>query len=54
MYNAHRGLAGPAPTSRLQELLDQIRAEFESQGGRNNEYEHQSMYLTLNEPKCRN
>ena len=43
MYNAHRGIAGaPAPpNSRLVELLEQVRAEFEAQGGRANEYEHQ-------------
>lgn len=41
MYNAHRGMPGPAPTSRLQDLLEQIRAEFDAQGGRNNDYEHQ-------------
>ncbi|KAF4555422.1 Transcriptional repressor rco-1-like protein [Elsinoe fawcettii] len=42
MYNAHRGMPGPAPpNSRLQELLEQIRTEFDAQGGRTNEYEHQ-------------
>lgn len=43
MYNAHRGIAGaPAPpNNRLVELLEQVRAEFEAQGGRANEYEHQ-------------
>jgi hypothetical protein len=43
MYNAHRGIAGaPAPpNNRLAELLEQVRAEFEAQGGRANEYEHQ-------------
>jgi hypothetical protein len=43
MYNAHRGIAGaPAPpNARLVELLEQVRAEFEAQGGRANEYEHQ-------------
>jgi len=44
MYNAHRGLPpGPAPppNNRLAELLEQVRAEFEVQGGRTNEYEHQ-------------
>ncbi|TKX25480.1 transcriptional repressor [Elsinoe australis] len=42
MYNAHRGMPGPPPpNSRLQELLEQLRAEFEAQGGRASEYEHQ-------------
>lgn len=40
MYNAHRGMPptapGPAPNSRLLELLDQVRAEFDSQGLRFN------------------
>ena len=42
MYNAHRGMApGPQPGSRLAELLDQVRAEFDQQAGRSNEHEHQ-------------
>ncbi|KAJ9628547.1 general transcription repressor [Taxawa tesnikishii (nom. ined.)] len=45
MYNAHRGIP-PAPVqqqgnNRLAELLDQVRAEFEQQGVRSTEYEHQ-------------
>lgn len=40
MYNAHRGMPpaapGPAPNARLIELLDQVRAEFDSQGLRYN------------------
>jgi len=44
MYNPHRGL-GPAPgNSRLNELLDGIRAEFESQARASGEYEHSSKY----------
>lgn len=40
MYNPHRGL-GPAPsTARLNELLEGIRAEFESQARASGEYEH--------------
>jgi hypothetical protein len=45
MYNSHRGMV-PAP-SRLNELLDQVRAEFESQQARNGEYEHKSTPLFL-------
>ena len=43
MYNAHRGMppGPPPPNSRLAELLEQVRVEFEAQGGRANEYEHQ-------------
>jgi len=42
MYNPHRGL-GPAPgNSRLNELLEGIRAEFESQARASGEYEHSS------------
>ncbi|QIW98783.1 hypothetical protein AMS68_004301 [Peltaster fructicola] len=43
MYNSHRGM-GPGPQhggSRLAELLDQVRNEFETQAGRSNEHEHQ-------------
>ncbi|KAI9826809.1 MAG: general transcription repressor [Thelocarpon impressellum] len=40
MYNSHRGMV-PAPNSRLTELLDQVRAEFDNQAGRTGEYEHQ-------------
>jgi general transcriptional corepressor TUP1 len=42
MYNSHRGM-GPAPgTARLNELLDGIRAEFETQARASGEYEHSS------------
>ena len=40
MYNAHRGMV-PAPSNRLSELLDQVRAEFENQAGRSSDYEVQ-------------
>ena len=42
MYNAHRGMV-PAPNSRLTELLDQLRQEFENQSRNTGEFEHQSM-----------
>jgi hypothetical protein len=46
MYNSHRGM-GPAPgNARLNELLDQIRAEFETQARASGEYEHSSKYCT--------
>ncbi|KAF8248884.1 WD40 repeat-like protein [Wilcoxina mikolae CBS 423.85] len=38
MYNSHRGMV-PAP-SRVNELLDQLRSEYEAQQARNGEYEH--------------
>jgi len=47
MYNPHRGL-GPAPTTaaaRLNELLEGIRAEFDSQARASGEYEHSSTYI---------
>lgn len=43
MYNAHRGMV-PTPNNRLTELLDQVRAEFESQQSRNGEYEQNSTF----------
>ena len=39
MYNYHRGM-GPAPGNPLNELLDCIRAAFESQARASGEYEH--------------
>nr|POE65070.1 transcriptional repressor rco-1 [Quercus suber] len=42
MYNAHRGMAqAPHPANRLQELLDQVRAEFDQQVNRAGETEAQ-------------
>lgn len=45
MYNAHRAMGpGPGPqqpVDRLNELLQQVRAEFEQQAGRSTEHEHQ-------------
>jgi len=58
MYNSHRGM-GPAPgNARLNELLDGIRAEFETQARASGEYEHSSelswssspIHISL--PKC--
>lgn len=43
MYNAHRGMV-PAPNSRLSELLDQLRQEFETQSRSTGEFEHQCVY----------
>lgn len=42
MYNAHRGMV-PAPNTRLTELLDQLRQEFDSQTRSTGEFEHQRM-----------
>lgn len=55
MYNAHRGIpppgpTGPPPSSRLAELLDQVRQEFDVQGGRTSDYEHQREYSTSDFP----
>lgn len=45
MYPGHRGMGGAPPAnaggSRLNELLDQIRAEFDSQLRQTQEYDHQ-------------
>lgn len=42
MYHAHRGIGpGPNQNTRLAELLEQVRAEFEAQGARTIEYEQQ-------------
>ncbi|MCJ1472828.1 general transcription repressor [Lambiella insularis] len=41
MYNAHRGMVA-APSSRLTELLDQVRVEFDNQQNRTAEYDQQS------------
>ncbi|KXL45914.1 hypothetical protein M433DRAFT_145235 [Acidomyces richmondensis BFW] len=45
MYPTHRGIPGaapgPQPGSRLAELLEQVRQEFEAQAGRSNDHEHQ-------------
>lgn len=43
MYNAHRGMV-PAPNSRLNELLEQLRQEFENQSRSTGEFEHQRTY----------
>lgn len=45
MYNTHRGI-GPTPNNRLSELLEQVRAEFDSQQNRTGEYEANSMFST--------
>ncbi|KAI9890960.1 MAG: general transcription repressor [Vezdaea aestivalis] len=41
MYNAHRGMVPTPPNTRLTELLDSVRQEFEAASGRSNDYEHQ-------------
>lgn len=44
-----RGIGPPAgaPSQRLNELLDQIRAEFETESQRSVDYEGQSKYITV-------
>lgn len=45
MYNAHRGLGGPpAGSSRLNDLLESVRQEFETQSRASSEYEASSKY----------
>ena len=43
MFNAHRGMVS-APNSRLTELLDQVRQEFDNQQNRTGDYEQQSRF----------
>lgn len=45
MYNTHRGMVS-APNSRLSELLDQLRQEFENQSRSTGEFEHQCAFLS--------
>ncbi|CRG88735.1 Transcriptional repressor rco-1 [Talaromyces islandicus] len=40
MYSTHRGMV-PAPNSRLSELLEQLRQEFDNQSRSTGEFEHQ-------------
>ena len=40
-------MAPPAPTQRFTDLLDQVRAEYDSQAGRAHEYESQSKFNAL-------
>jgi hypothetical protein len=42
MYNSHRGMPPGPGNNRLNELLDGIRAEFETQARASTEYEHSS------------
>lgn len=51
MYNAHRGMVPGAQPNRLQELLDQIRQEFENEAGRAGEMERQREFAPA--PFCR-
>lgn len=44
MYNAHRGLP-PSNSSRVLDLLDQVRQEFETTSRSSGEIEHQSTPL---------
>lgn len=45
---------GPAPGNpRLNELLDQVRAEFETQARASGEYEHSSKFLSKNRARAR-
>jgi hypothetical protein len=51
MYNAHRGMV-PAPNSRLSELLEQLRQEFDNQSRSTGEFEHQRSYLLFTASIC--
>lgn len=55
MYNSHRppiGVPAPAPNTRLNELLDQVRAEFEGQATRAVDYEQQRMFASAITRRC--
>ncbi|KAI6807505.1 hypothetical protein KC350_g13754, partial [Hortaea werneckii] len=41
MYPQHRPQQAPAPPNRLGDLLEQVRAEFDAQATRSNDYDHQ-------------
>jgi glucose repression regulatory protein TUP1 len=44
MYNAHRGMGPVSGSARLNELLDGIRQEFETQARASGDYEHSSEF----------
>lgn len=51
MYNPHRGLGAPQPgNTRLNELLEGIRSEFESQARATGDYEHSSRFRPILPP----
>jgi glucose repression regulatory protein TUP1 len=56
MYPGHRGMGGVPPANggaaRLNELLDQIRAEFESHVRQTETYEHQSKLFPRSLQSC--
>lgn len=41
MYNPHRAQQGPPIGGRLGELLEQVKAEFDAQAHRSNDYDQQ-------------
>ena len=50
MYNSHRppiGVPAPPPNTRLNELLEQVRAEFEGQATRAVDYEQQRKFASV-------
>jgi hypothetical protein len=50
MYNSHRppiGVPAPPPNTRLNELLESVRAEFDGQATRAVDYEQQRMFALL-------
>lgn len=51
MYNAHRGIVGAAPSNRLNELMEQLRQEFDNQSRGSGELEHQSTSNARAQPK---
>lgn len=43
MYGSHRAMVTAPPNTRLTELLDQLRQEFDNQSRSTGEFEHQRM-----------
>lgn len=53
MYTAHRGMGVPAqPSSRLTELLDQVRTEFDGERNKIVEYEQNRKFAWMFLPVC--
>ncbi len=53
MYTAHRGMGVPTqPNSRLTELLDQVRTEFDTERSKVAEYEQNRKFAQLFYPVC--
>lgn len=53
MYTAHRGMGVPTqPNSRLTDLLDQVRTEFDTERSKVAEYEQNCKFARMFHPVC--